>query len=158
MLRLMITPTHGKYVVTDEKNHTMYTIKKKLRGTYIIRDENKYDLYELSLGSEDRHPVYQILLNDKPAAELRCVSRFVDPRMELESGDILIVIRTDDPNHLRYHITDHLRNEVGRMEVITLPKGEYRFDIRIEEAFFDDYIPLMPIATVECIKPQSIST
>ena len=127
-----------------------------MRGGYVIRDANKYELYVLTDGTQERHPVYQILLNNEPKAVVRCRSKFLEPRMELEFGGKIIVFRAAEPNNQRYTILCK-ENEIGRLDVLPQPKGEYKFEMRVEETQFEDFLPLVPLATVECIAPKTIA-
>ena len=69
MLEFTIFPQHNKYLVTDADNNVVYTLKKKWRGGWAILDRNRYELYVLGEASQERHPVYQLLLNGKPCGK-----------------------------------------------------------------------------------------
>lgn len=157
MLRLFITPNHGKYIVTDDKGRTIYSIKRRIRGGYVIRDANKYELYVLLDGTEERHPVYQILLNDKPAAEYKCRSKFLDPRMELKHGENVVSFRVADEKRMYYKIFCK-EKEIGSLTAISVSKTitgaskpEYKYEMRVDEEFFEDFFPLLPLATLDCM-------
>lgn len=159
MLQFTIMPGRGGYQVIlnrDGKTRTMYTIKKKPFGGFVIRDVHKYSLYTLSEPSEEPHPVYHILLNDRPKGEIRCRSKFLEPCMELEMADQLLSFAAQDERRLRYSIL-HEKTKIGKLEVIPLKGGEYKFELKVEESFFDDYLPLVPLATVESIQPRLAS-
>ncbi|MCQ2433776.1 MAG: hypothetical protein MJ062_00870 [Oscillospiraceae bacterium] len=154
MLELTIMMNHGKYLVTDSKKRTLYSIKKKLRGEYVIRDASKYELYELSEGQTmDRHMFYYILLNGKRKATLRCVSKFLEPRMELEEEDgSILTIRAETPDKLSYTFVKD-KKEYGTLKIHMLSRTEYKFVINIDVEIFDDYLPLIPFAVIESIPP-----
>ncbi len=151
MINLTIFPQHNKFLVTDQNNRTLYTIKRKWRGGYAILDQNHYELYVLSPGTQDRHPVYQIQLNGKKCGEYRCKSKFLEPSMLLELDSKTMQLRTDDG--LSYTILVK-KQPCGTITVVPLARGEYKFELQIEDAEFDDYIPLLPLAAVECIAPK----
>ena len=151
MLELTMMMSHGKYVVVDDKQRTLYSIKKKLRGELVIRDASKYELYELSEGQTmDRHMFYYILLNGKRKATLRCVSKFLEPRMELEGEDgSILTIRADTPDKLSYTFVKN------KLKIHPLSRTEYKFMISVEMEIFDDYLPLIPFAVIESIPPTN---
>lgn len=153
MLELTIMMNRGKYLVTDDKKRTIYSIKRKLRGEYVIRDANKYELYELSEGQTmDRHMFYYILLNGKRKATLRCISKFLEPRMELDMDGEILTIRADSPDKLSYTFVKN-KKELGNLKILPIARGEYKYELKLEMEIFDDYIPLIPLAVVESIPP-----
>lgn len=153
MLELTIMMNRGKYLVTDDKKRTIYSIKRKLRGEYVIRDVNKYELYELSEGQTmDRHMFYYILLNGKRKATLRCISKFLEPRMELDMDGEILTIRADSPDKLSYTFVKN-KKELGNLKIMPIARGEYKYELKLEMEIFDDYIPLIPLAVVESIPP-----
>lgn len=153
MLELTIMMNRGKYLVTDDKKRTIYSIKRKLRGEYVIRDVNKYELYELSEGQTmDRHMFYYILLNGKRKATLRCISKFLEPRMELDMDGEILTIRADSPDKLSYTFVKN-KKELGQLKIMPIARGEYKYELKLEMEIFDDYIPLIPLAVVESIPP-----
>lgn len=153
MLELTIMMNRGKYLVTDDKKRTIYSIKRKLRGEYVIRDVNKYELYELSEGQTmDRHMFYYILLNGKRKATLRCISKFLEPRMELDMDGEILTIRADSPDKLSYTFVKN-KKELGKLKIMSIARGEYKYELKLEMEIFDDYIPLIPLAVVESIPP-----
>lgn len=156
MFELTMMMSHGKYVVVDDKQRTLYSIKKKLRGELVIRDASKYELYELSEGQTmDRHMFYYILLNGKRKATLRCVSKFLEPRMELEGEDgSILTIRADTPDKLSYTFVKN-KQEYGKLKIHPLSRTEYKFMISVEMEIFDDYLPLIPFAVIESIPPTN---
>ncbi|MBR3679880.1 MAG: hypothetical protein IKL87_06725 [Oscillospiraceae bacterium] len=153
MLELTIMMNRGKYLVTDDKKRTIYSIKRKLRGEYVIRDVNKYELYELSEGQTmDRHMFYYILLNGKRKATLRCISKFLEPRMELDMDGEILTIRADSPDKLSYTFVKN-KKELGNLKIMPIARGEYKYELKLEMEIFDDFIPLIPLAVVESIPP-----
>lgn len=152
MLEYTIFPQHNKFLVTDADNQTVYTLKKKWRGGWTILDRNRYELYVLGEGSQERHPVYPLLLNGKPCGQYRCRSKFLEPAMELTFGEKKLLFRTDDGLH--YTILAGGK-PCGTITNVPLQKGgEYKFELQIEQGEFDDYIPLLPMASLECIDPK----
>lgn len=153
MLEFTIFPQHNKYLVTDHDNQTVYTIKKKWRGGWAIIDRNRYELYVLGEGSQERHPVYKIFLNGKPCGQYRCRSKFLEPAMELTFGDKVMLFRTDDGMHYTI-LTDG--KPCGTVTNVPLQHGgEYKYELQIEQQEFDDYLPLLPIVSLECIAPKT---
>ncbi len=157
MLRFTFTPNMGKYQITDETNRTLYSIKRRLRGGYVVRDANKYELYTLAAGSDEMHPVYQIEHNNKKFAEIRCVSKLFEPRMELEHDKQILVIKATSDSHLGYRILKE-KKEVGKLEVFPMPRGELKFEFQIEQSVFDDFLLFIPLATAESITPITTPT
>ena len=149
LLELSVVPVRNKYQVEDSKGRLLYTIKRKWRK-YAILDANDYELYELADPTEDE---YRILLNNKRKASVRCLSKFVHPKMELTVGKRKLVFATEDRMH--YTITDENGEERGGFEVVSVGKDEFRFDLQIAQADFDDYVPLIPLAAVHSITPVS---
>lgn len=155
MLEFTIFPQHNKYLVTDADNNVVYTLKKKWRGGWAILDRNRYELYVLGEGSQERHPVYPLLLNGKPCGQYRCRSKFLEPAMELTFGGKTMLFRTDDG--IAYTILVGGKT-CGTVTNVPLQKGgEYKFELKIEQSEFDDYIPLLPMASLECIAPKAQS-
>ena len=147
ILELSVVPVRSKYQVEDAKGRLLYTIKRKWRK-YAILDANEYELYVLTDPTEDE---YRILLNNKRKASVRCLSKFVHPKMELSIGKKKLIFATEDRVH--YTITNEAGEERGGFEVVSVGKDEYRFDLQIAQADFDDYVPLIPLAAVNSITP-----
>ena len=157
MLKLFIVLSHGKYLVKDDDGRTVYTIKKKMRGGYVIRDANKYELYVLGEGSVERHPEYPILLNGEPVANYKCRSKFLDPRMELRAGENVVTFHVADEKRMYYKI-ECKGKEIGSLTAISVAKtitgtskSEYKYELHLDEKHFEAYYPLLPIATLECM-------
>ncbi len=149
MLELSVVPVRSKYQVEDTKGRLLYTIKRKWRK-YAILDANDYELYVLADPTEDE---YRILLNNKRKASLRCLSKFVHPKLELSANGKKLIFATEDRMH--YTITTENGEERGEFEVVTVAKDEYRFDLKIAQVDFDDYVPLIPLAAINSITPVS---
>lgn len=100
----------------------------------------------------DRHMFYYILLNGKRKATLRCISKFLEPRMELDMDGEILTIRADSPDKLSYTFVKN-KKELGKLKIMSIARGEYKYELKLEMEIFDDYIPLIPLAVVESIPP-----
>lgn len=149
MLELNIVPVRKQYQVEDKKQRTIYTIKRKW-GKYAISDANGYELYVLADSKDNYEPEYSILLNNKRKGSVRCVSKFVHPRLELKADGLKLTLATED--HMHYTITNDRNEERGSFTVIPV-SGGFRFELQIEQVDFDDYIPLVPLAAIQAIAP-----
>ncbi len=152
MLEFTIYPQHNKYLVTDADNNTVYTLKRKWRGGWAILDRNRYELYVLSEPTAERHPVYKLMLNGQPCGQYRCRSKFLEPAMELTFRDKVMLFRTDDGIHYTILVGG---KACGTVVNVPLQRSdEYKFELKIEPSEFDDYIPLLPMASLACIAPK----
>ncbi len=150
MLRFTIHLQRNKWVVFDESQMPLYTIKKKWRSGYIMTDRHDYTLYEFSTPSDDPHPVYQILLNGQQHAAVTCTSKFLEPRMEITCKDMTWVFRTD--NRLDYTISTD--NAIcGNLKILPIGKGEYQYHLHLQPDFFEEFLFFVPLAAVECLEP-----
>ncbi len=153
MLEFTIIQQRKQYVVTDADNNTVYTLKKKWRGGWAIIDRNGYELYVLSEPTEERHPVYKLMLNGKPCGQYRCRSKFLEPAMELTFRDKVLLFRTDDGIH--YTILKGGK-PCGAVVNVPLPRSDdYMFELQIEAEDFEDFLPLLPMASLACIAPKA---
>ncbi len=154
MLEFTIFQQRHKYLVNDADQSTVYTLKKKWRGGWAIIDRNGYELYVLSEPTAERHPVYQLMLNGKPCGQYRCRSKFLEPAMELTFRDKVMLFRTDDGIHYTILVGG---KACGTVTNIPLQRGdEYQFELKIEASEFEDFLPLLPMASLECIAPKSL--
>ncbi|MGN0648147.1 MAG: hypothetical protein ACI4J3_05905 [Oscillospiraceae bacterium] len=154
MLEFTIFQQRHKYLVNDADQNTVYTLKKKWRGGWAIIDRNGYELYVLSEPTAERHPVYQLMLNGKPCGQYRCRSKFLEPAMELTFRDKVMLFRTDDGIHYTILVGG---KACGTVTNIPLQRGdEYQFELKIEASEFEDFLPLLPMASLECIAPKSL--
>ena len=151
MLELNIVPVKKQYQVEDKKQRTLYTIKRKW-GKYAISDTNGYELYVLADPKDSYEPEFSILLNNKRKGSVRCVSKFVHPKLVLKTDDIKLNLATED--HMHYTLTNDNDEERGTLTVIPV-SGGYRFEMTIEQEDFDDYLPLVPLAAIQAIAPIS---
>ncbi len=152
MLEFTIYPQHNKFLVDDADNNTVYTIKKKWRGGWAIIDRNRYELYVLSEPTAERHPVYKLMLNGKPCGQYRCRSKFLEPAMELTFRDKVMLFRTDDGIHYTILVGG---KACGTVTNVPLQRGdEYKFELKIAASEFDDFLPLLPMASLACIAPK----
>ncbi len=149
MLELNIVPVRKQYQVEDKKQRVIYTIKRKW-GKYAISDANGYELYVLADPKDSYEPEFSILLNNKRKGSVRCVSKFVHPKLVLKADDIKLTLATED--HMHYTITNDDNEERGTLTVVPVSNG-FRFELQIEQVDFDDYIPLVPLAAIQAIAP-----
>lgn len=152
MLEFTIFQQRSKYLVSDIDHNIVYTLKKKWRGGWAIIDRNGYELYVLSEPTVERHPVYKLMLNGKPCGQYRCRSKFLEPTMELTFGDKVMLFRTDDGIH--YTILTGGK-ACGTVTNVPLQRSdEYQFELKIAADEFEDFLPLLPMASLACIAPK----
>ena len=149
-MELFLVPKgNNKFTVEDKKKRLLYTIRKKaFGGTFFLLDASGYELYSFVQTVQGKKPEFEIILNDKLFMNVRCLSVFLDPSIEFEHQSekfkgIKYVLKSSDRKNVTL-----LRNgaEVGSARVITAVDNELRYEINIENAYFDDYVPLFALA------------
>ncbi len=148
-MELFLVPKGSKFIVEDKKERLLYTIKKKaFGGKFLLLDASGYELYSFMQTIQGKKPEFEIVLNDKLFMKARCLSVFLDPSIEFEHQSekfkgIKYVLKSSDRKNFIL-----LRNgeEVGLVRVVTSMDNELRYEINIENAYFDDYVPFFALA------------
>ena len=143
-MEIKVLPKGNKFIVQDNKNRLLYSIKKKAFGSkYNLLDASDYNLYTLVQGGNDRKPVFRIILNDDVFMTLTCKSLFLDPTIEGEGSGMKFSLESKDRKEFKL-----VKNgsEVGSIKTVMTMNGELQYEIVIENVAFDDYIPLFAIA------------
>ena len=146
---VMILPKGGNFVVQDLKNRVIYVAKKKdFKGMrYTLLDASNYDLYTLLQLEEGRKPRFKIVLRDETFLEMQCLSLFLDPSIECEgkgeAKHMKFALKSKDRRNF-----DIVKNgkSIGTITTKTLISGDLSYDLTIDDADFDDYIPLFAVA------------
>ena len=136
-MELIIIPKGaGKYDVTDAKNRIIYTVSKKRRliGNPIttLHDASGYALYTMVRTESGKKPAFQIIFNDNPFFVVQCKSLYVDPSITFAGGNN------------NFELKGKLR-----------PWQISRFLMEVEDAYFDDYIPLFAVVTDKCFSGKN---
>jgi len=148
-MELFLVPKGSKFIVEDKKERLLYTIKKKaFGGKFLLLDASGYELYSFMQTIQGKKPEFEIVLNDKLFMNAKCLSVFLDPSIEFEHQSekfkgIKYVLKSSDRKNFVL-----LRNneEVGLVRVVTSADNELRYEMNIENAYFDDYVPLFALA------------
>lgn len=141
---IKVLPKGNKFIVQDNKDRLLYSIKKKGFGSkYNLLDASDYNLYTLVQGGNDRKPVFRIILNDDVFMLLTCKSLFLDPTIEGEGSGMKFSLESKDRKEFKI-IKDG--KESGTIKTVMKLNGELQYEITIDNVAFDDYIPLFAIA------------
>lgn len=136
----------GKYVVTDQKSRTIYTVgkTKKLFGNPIttLYDASGYSLYTMQKTASGKKPTFRIDFNDAPFMTVVCKSIYLDPSLIFEGQGLKFNVKSKD--RLNFEI---IRNGVttGKMETEKQTNGDQLFVIEIDDKAFDDYVPFFAV-------------
>lgn len=148
-MELFLVPKGNKFIVEDKKKRLLYTIKKKaFDKRFLLLDASGYELYSFNQTVQGKKPEFEIILNDKIFMVVRCLSVFLDPSIEFEHrGEKLAGIKYTLKSSDRKNFTLFREDiEVGYVHAITTMDSELRYEISIENEFFDDYIPFFALA------------
>ena len=143
-MELLVLPKGNAYTVEDKKQRTLYTIKKKGFGQkYNLLDASNYVLYTIVQGTDDRKPVFTIILNDTTFLKLECKSLFLDPTITAEGKTMKYALVSKDRRNFEIMLEG---KHVGEIKTKVTMKNELHYDIEVENTAFDDYIPLFAVA------------
>lgn len=143
-MELLIIPKGSKYIVEDKKSRLLYSVKKKgFGGKFVLLDASNYNLYSLVQSGDDRKPSFTVVLNDATFLSITCKSLFLDPTIEAEGSDMKFLIASKDRKNFAI-----LKNgaNVGSVKTLLTIDGDLNYEIEIDNAAFDDYIPLFAVA------------
>lgn len=153
-MQLIIVPKGaGKYVISDPKNRTIYTVgkAKKLFGNPIttLYDASGYSLYTMQRTASGKKPSFRIDFNDAPFMTVTCKSIYLDPSLIFEGQGMKFQIKSKD--RLNFDIVrDGV--SVGRMETTRQTNNEPIFNIAIDDKVFDDYVPFFAVCADKCFR------
>jgi len=143
-MELIVMPKGNAYTVEDKKQRVLYSIKKKGFGQkYNLLDVSNYVLYTIVQGTDDRKPIFTIILNDTTFLKLECKSLFLDPTITAVGKTLKYDLVSKDRRDFEIILNG---NPVGHIKTKVTMKNELHYDIEIENTAFDDYIPLFAIA------------
>lgn len=143
-MELIVMPKGSKFIVQDKKSRLLYTIKKKGFGVkYNLLDASNYNLYTLTQLNEGKKPVFSIILNDDVFMKLSCESLFLDPTINGEGDGMRFSIASTDRKNFTIIKNDA---KVGTIKTVQQLSGDLQYEIEIDNAAFDDYIPLFALA------------
>lgn len=143
-MKLFVIPKGSKFVVNDDKDKRLYTVKKKAFGNkFVLLDQNEYELYSLEQTENGKKPIFEIVLNDSSFLFMRCLSVFLDPSFECYGNGMNFLLKSKDRKNFEMVKDGH---NVGYMKTVTMMTGELQYEIEIQNIDFDDYIPLFAIA------------
>lgn len=149
-MKLFLVPNGNKFVVKDDKERTLYNIKKKGfgAGRFCLLDASGYELYSFVQTIQGKKPEFDIILNDKVFIKVRCLSVFLEPSIEFEhmgeklKGEKYLLKSSDRKNFKLFRDDD----EIGYVHTVSTMDGDLRYEIVIEDVYFDDYTPLFALA------------
>ena len=148
-MELFLVPKGSKFIVEDKKNRLLYTVKKKaFGGKFLLLDASGYELYSFVQTVQGKKPEFNIILNEKLFMNVKCLSVFLDPSIEFEhqndrlKGVKYILKSSDRKNFILLRNND----EIGSVRAVIAMDNELRYEINIEDQYFDDYIPLFALA------------
>ena len=143
-MELIVMPKGYAYTVEDKNQRVLYSVKKKGFGQkYNLLDASNYVLYTIVQGTDDRKPVFTIILNDTTFLKLEVKSLFLDPTISAEGKTLKYALVSKDRRNFEIMLEG---NSVGMIKTKLTMKNELHYDIEIENKAFDDYIPLFAIA------------
>lgn len=141
---LVSQKNNSKYIVEDKKSRLLYSVKKKGFGSrFNLLDASDYVLYTLLQVDEGKKPTFTITLNDAAFLKLTIKSLFLDPTIEAEGQNMKFRIASKDRKDFTI-----LKNDaaVGSIKTLLTVSGDLHYEINIDNAAFDDYIPLFAVA------------
>lgn len=142
-MELFVIPKGSKFLVQDTKGRLIYTIKKKgFSGKLQLYDASNYELYTMVSDFSEKHPSFQILLNDKLYLWAKCKSRFLDPSLVAEGETGKYLMKSQDREHF-----DFFKDDVpcGNITIQQMPNGDTQFHMEIDDKSFDDALPLFTL-------------
>lgn len=149
-MKLFLIPKGSKFVVEDDKERTLYNIKKKGfgAGRFCLLDASGYELYSFVQTIQGKKPEFDIILNDKVFMKVRCLSVFLEPSIEFEHKsdrlkDIKCLLKSTDRKNFKLFREN---DEIGYVHTVSTMDGDLRYEIVIEDVYFDDYTPLFALA------------
>jgi len=149
-MELFLVPKGNKFIVEDKKERLLYTIKKKtFKGSkFVLLDASGYELYSLLQVNQGKKPEFNIILNDRLFMSVKCLSIFLEPSIVFEHESekfkgIKYMLKSNDRKNFAI-----LRNdiEVGSVKTVSTMDNELRYEMVIDNAYFDDYVPLFALA------------
>ncbi len=143
-MEMIVTLKGSKYMVHDKKSRLLYSVKKKGFGAkFNLHDASDYVLYTLLQLEDGRKPAFTMILNDQKFMGLTCRSLFLDPTIDAEGNGMKFAIASKDRKEFSIIKNDAT---VGSIKTIATLTGDLRYEIEIDNAAFDDYIPLFAVA------------
>lgn len=145
MVLLNILPKGNKWLVTDSKERVIYTIKKNVSGgKFTLIDASGYKLYYVTFNKKEKKPVFKFFLNDNNIFDLKCTSIFLEPSFEGKGNMGEFKITSADRRD--FNLFDVTRNrDMGEILVCETEKGNLPYEIRMDEKYFDDFVPLFAV-------------
>lgn len=144
-MEFMIVQKGSKYIVQDKKSRLLYSVKKKGFGANRLNllDASDYILYTLVQTDEGRKPAFTILLNDQNFLTITCRSLFLDPTLDAVGSNMKFALVSKDRKDFVI-----LKNDaaVGSIKTLQTVSGDLHYEIQVDNAAFDDYIPLFAVA------------
>ena len=156
-MELIIIPKGaGKYDVTDAKNRIIYTVSKKRRliGNHIttLHDASGYALYTMVRTESGKKPAFQIIFNDNPFFVVQCKSLYVDPSITFAGGNNNFELKGKNQFQLTLYLG---KQPVGSLITERQANDEPKYTLSVEDAYFDDYIPLFAVVTDKCFSGKN---
>lgn len=144
-LKLTMVPKGSKFPVLNDRERTVYTIRRRRFGTtrYTLMDKNGYVLYVLQPNVGGKRPSFKVYLNEKMILDIVCKSMFLEPTIEVTGEDRKYIIKSID--RIDFDIFSK-EDKIGDLKVLELLSGDRQIEFEIEGKRYDDVMPLFALA------------
>ena len=148
-MKLVMVPKGSKFHVINDRERTVYTIKKKKLGAakYILIDKNGYVLYVLQPNVGGKRPSFKVYLNDKVILDIVCTSMFLEPTIKTTGEGRNYLIKTADRKEFEIIAEDkNIGHVIGNIKTLVLMSGDRQVELEVEDKRYDDVMPLLALA------------
>ena len=148
-MKLVMVPKGSKFHVINDRERTVYTIKKKKLGAakYILIDKNGYVLYVLQPNVGGKRPSFKVYLNDKVILDIVCTSMFLEPTIKTTGEGRNYLIKTADRKEFEIIAEDkNIGHVIGHIKILELMSGARQIELEVEDKRIDDALPLLALA------------
>ncbi|MBR1897976.1 MAG: hypothetical protein IJ825_03760 [Oscillospiraceae bacterium] len=151
-MELTIIPKgSGKFEINDPKGRKIYSVtkKRKLMGNHIttLHDASNYALYTMVRTAAGKRPSFQIIFNDAVFLNVQCKSLYVDPSILFEGQGGKYELKGKTSKNLELRTQGQL---IGGIVTEEQSNGMPKYQLTIEDKFYDDFIPLFAVAVDKC--------
>lgn len=157
MVKLNIVSRGNKYVVLDQKERTIYTIKSGMGGKTHLINSGGYKLYYFMGDRKAKKPVFSVFHDNKQVFFAECTSLFLDPGFKLRGEKISIDVISHDRQTFEIIYNESDEVNIGKITCAEdesptenakkekKDAKETKYTLEINEKYFDDYIPLIAV-------------
>ena len=148
-MKLVMVPKGSKFPVLNDREKTVYTIKKKKLGAtkYVLIDKNGYVLYVLQPNVGGKRPSFKVYLNEKVIFEIVCTSMFLEPTIEITGEGRKYLIKSSDRKEFDIITEDkNIGHVIGHIKTLMLMSGDKQIELEVEDKRYDDSMPLLALS------------